>query len=91
MSNHKFAAFAILTTMALSGTALAQPFGPGPIGAPASSAAGMRIDGAPTINRGVDIPSPNLFGDTPEERYYGRAYDNSYLRQNIPRDRKSVV
>ncbi|KAA0968626.1 hypothetical protein FPY71_17265 [Aureimonas fodinaquatilis] len=87
MSNRVFAILALVAPLAMSGPAIAQIYAPGPIAPPAQSAAGMRIDGAPSINRGVDISSPNLDGDTPEKRAYGRAYDDSYLRQNIPRPR----
>ena len=55
--------------------AVAQPFDPGPrISVPGSSVSGMRIDGAPKRpTRG--IPNAPVFGDTVEERAYGRDYE----------------
>ncbi|MBP0614058.1 hypothetical protein [Jiella mangrovi] len=65
--------------------AFPQPFDPGPrISVPGSSVSGMRIDGAPPKpSRG--IRNAPVFGDTVEERAYGRDYDNSYLNPRIPR------
>ncbi|KAB0679290.1 hypothetical protein [Aureimonas leprariae] len=66
--------------------ALAQPFEPGPTSSvPGSSMAGARIDGAPPTRAGPRIKDAPIFGDTVEERAYGREYDNSYLRPRVPR------
>ncbi|NDW05124.1 hypothetical protein [Jiella pacifica] len=64
--------------------ATAQPFDPGPgISVPGSSMAGAKIGGAPQ-RPNVGIKNAPVFGDTVEERYYGRDYDDSYLRPKIP-------
>ena len=64
--------------------ALAQPFDPGPPGTPVgSSMSGATIAGAPKTRTPLAIPNAPVFGDTVEERAYGRAYDNSYLRPRI--------
>jgi hypothetical protein len=69
--------------------ALAQPFDPGPTSSvPGSSMSGARIDGAPGTRAGPNIPGADIFGDTVEERFYGRDYDNSYLRPRVPRGAK---
>ncbi|WP_102960144.1 hypothetical protein [Mangrovicella endophytica] len=62
----------------------AQPFDPGPAGTPVgSSMSGARI--APVPHRRTrGIPNADVFGDTVEERTYGRDYDNSYLTPRIP-------
>lgn len=79
-----------LTALAtvLATETVAQPYEPGPLGrVPGSSVSGMRIDGAPRVRRNVDIPRAKVFGDTVEERAYGREYDDSYLRPKIVQPR----
>lgn len=72
------------TTLALP--AAAQPFDPGPgIIVPGSSMAGKRIGGAPPKLNNRRIRNAPVFGDTVEERYYGRDYDDSYLTPRVPR------
>lgn len=75
-----------LLGLALLGTpAMAQPFDPGPgISVPGSSMAGAKIGGAPP-RPNIGIRNAPVFGDTVEERYYGRDYDDSYLRPKIPK------
>ncbi|WP_019998057.1 hypothetical protein [Aureimonas ureilytica] len=69
-----------------SGAARAQPFDPGPPGTPVgSSMSGAVIPGAPRVRTPLAIPNAPVFGDTVEERQYGRDYDNSYLKPRIPR------
>ena len=77
----------VFFTLALiAAPAVAQPFDPGPgISVPGSSMAGARIGGAPQ-KPVVGIRNAPVFGDTVEERYYGRDYDDSYLRPKIPRN-----
>ncbi len=73
---------------ALSTEAVAQPYEPGPLGrVPGSSVSGMRIDGAPRVRRNVDIPRAKVYGDTVEERAYGREFDDSYLRPKVVQPR----
>ena len=77
----------LLTLLCLAGApaALAQPFDPGPAGTPVgSSMAGARIGGAPAVPTRGHIPNADVFGDTVEERTYGRDYDNSYLTPDVP-------
>ncbi|MEX6508250.1 hypothetical protein [Jiella sp. M17.18] len=80
---------ALLTTLlaptALAPTdALAQPFDPGPPpGVPGSSMSGMTIGGAPPQPDGVRIRGAHVFGETVEQRAYGRDYDDSYLHPDI--------
>ncbi len=70
----------------LRGAAMAQPFDPGPPGTPVgSSMSGAVIPGAPRVRSPLAIPNAPVFGDTVEERQYGRDYDNSYLKPRIPR------
>ncbi len=77
--------FLALATALLSLPAAAQPFDPGPgISVPGSSVAGAEIGGAPP-RPAVGIRNAPVFGDTVEERYYGRDYDDSYLRPKVPR------
>ncbi|KQT85204.1 hypothetical protein [Aurantimonas sp. Leaf443] len=76
---------ALALSLGLPSLALAQAFGTGPIATvPGSSVSGMRIDGAPVLPKGRQIPNVRVFGDTVEERAYGRDYDDSYLRPRIP-------
>ena len=82
------AAATLVLALALPGVcapALAQAYDPGPPpGVPGSSVSGMRIGGAP---KGLDtprIPGAPVFGDTVEERVYGRGYDDSYLHPKVP-------
>ncbi|MBO0664475.1 hypothetical protein LQ948_18060 [Jiella sp. MQZ9-1] len=76
---------AFVALIALPLPAVAQPYDPGPgISVPGSSMAGQRIGGAPVIKR-KGIPNAKIFGDTVEERAYGRPYDNSYLHPKVPR------
>lgn len=68
------------------GDALAQAFEPGPPGTPTgSSMSGARIVGAPPLPRGNRIPNARVFGDTAEERAYGRDFDDSYITPPVPR------
>ncbi|WP_156421271.1 hypothetical protein [Aureimonas sp. AU40] len=70
----------------MGGMAQAQPFDPGPPGTPVgSSMSGASIAGAPKVRAPLAIPNAPVFGDTVEERQYGRDYDNSYLKPRIPR------
>lgn len=65
---------------------LAQAFGPGPMGTvPGSSMAGAPIGGSPRLRPRNQIPNAPVFGDTVEERAYGREFDDSYLRPVVPR------
>ncbi|MCQ8783188.1 hypothetical protein [Mangrovibrevibacter kandeliae] len=64
--------------------ALAQAFDPGPPGTVVgSSMAGKRI-GPYTPRTQPRIKGARVFGDTVEERAYGRDYDDSYLTPEIP-------
>ncbi len=84
MSRFRLPFYAVLVA-SVSGPALAQPFDPGPPGVPVgSSMAGAVIPGAPKLAPPLAIPNAPVFGDTPEERRYGRDYDDSYLRPHIP-------
>ncbi|UIJ72298.1 hypothetical protein [Aurantimonas sp. HBX-1] len=77
---------ALIAALLGPGPALAQAFDPGPIGSvPGSSVSGMRIDGAPRRAAGPRVPGADVFGDTVEERVYGKDYDDSYLRPVVPR------
>ena len=73
-------------SLASIGESLAQPFGPGPAGTiPGTSSAGQRIVGAPPPpSSGPRIPNAEVFGDTVLERRYGRDFDDSYLRPEVP-------
>lgn len=83
-------AAAIGIAAALSTPAGAQPFDPGPgFSVPGSSMAGARIDGAPRTRANPRIHQAPIVGDTVEERYYGRDYDDSYLRPRVPRPGKA--
>lgn len=80
------AASGLIAGMLIVGAAQAQAFDPGPRGSvPGSSVSGMRINGAPTPNAGRRIRGADVFGDTVEERTYGRNYDDSYLKPRVPR------
>jgi hypothetical protein len=76
---------AVLMGLALSGgQAEAQAFGSGPPGTPTgSSMSGARIVGAPPPLRGNRVPNARVFGDTAEERAYGKDFDDSYIRPKI--------
>ncbi|WP_152047229.1 hypothetical protein [Aureimonas psammosilenae] len=66
--------------------ASSQAFDPGPgFIVPGSSMSGARIDGAPRTRTTPAIPNAPIFGDTAAERYYGREFDDSYLRPKVPR------
>ena len=81
---------ALAVTAMLAPSAFAQPFDPGPgISVPGSSMSGARIGGAPPKLKTRKIPNAPIFGDTVEERAYGRDYDNSYLTPKIPTGRTS--
>ncbi len=71
---------ALAAAAPLAVPAAAQPFDPGPQG----SVVGQSMSGAPiggyrAPSRPLSIPNAPVFGDTVEERTYGRDYDNSYL------------
>jgi len=64
----------------------AQPFDPGPMGTPVgSSMSRAPIAGHRAVAPPLAIPNAPVFGDTVEERTYGRDYDNSYLRPRVAR------
>ena len=77
----------LLVALGLIGsTAKAQPFDPGPPGTPVgSSMSGAAIGGSSKVRPPLAIAPAPVFGDTVEERTYGRDYDNSYLKPRIPR------
>ena len=90
MHTRKGLVLAGLTAVAavLATETVAQPYEPGPLGrVPGSSVSGMRIDGAPRVRRNVDIPRAKVYGDTVEERAYGREFDDSYLRPKVVQPR----
>ncbi|WP_294641130.1 hypothetical protein [uncultured Aureimonas sp.] len=77
---------ALAAAAPLAVPATAQPFDPGPQG----SVVGQSMSGAPiggyrAPSRPLSIPNAPVFGDTVEERTYGRDYDNSYLRPRVVR------
>lgn len=81
---------AVLTPLALllagSAPTLAQPFDPGPPGiSVGQSMSGAPIGGYKAPPRPLSIPNAPVFGDTVEERAYGRDYDNSYLKPRVRR------
>ncbi|WP_062210191.1 hypothetical protein [Aureimonas sp. AU12] len=77
---------ALVTSLAAAGAANAQAFDPGPMGTPVgSSMSGARIGGSKPSRPPLVIQNAPVFGDTVEERTYGRDYDNSYLKPRIPR------
>ena len=77
----RFTAAAAFLISCLPAAGLAQPFDPGPgFIVPGSSMSGARIDGAPRTRSTPAIPNAPIFGDTAAERYYGREFDDSYLR-----------
>lgn len=81
----RWATALVLAGLTLSGgQALAQAFGSGPAGTPTgSSMSGARIVGAPPPLRGNRVPNARVFGDTAEERAYGKDYDDSYIRPKV--------
>ena len=82
MTIRRLAALALAPLLA--GPALAQPFDPGPQGAVVGqSMSGAPIGGYRAPSRPLSIPNAPVFGDTVEERTYGRDYDNSYLRPRV--------
>ena len=82
----RFTAAAAFLISCLPAAGLAQPFDPGPgFIVPGSSMSGARIDGAPRTRSTPAIPNAPIFGDTAAERYYGREFDDSYLRPRVPR------
>jgi len=52
---------------------------------PGRSMSGLPIVGALPPPAGPRIPGARVFGDTVEERAYGRDFDDSYLRPVVPR------
>ncbi len=77
---------ALLAAFLLPASAFAQAFDPGPPAAvPGMSMSGLPIVSVPTPPAGPRIPGANVFGDTVEERAYGRDFDDSYLRPVVPR------
>ncbi|WP_206453118.1 hypothetical protein [Aurantimonas marina] len=83
--------FALLAAFLLPGSAFAQAFDPGPMGdVPGKSMSGLPIVGAPRPPAGPRVPGAGVFGDTVEERAYGRDYDDSYLRPVVPRFRQGA-
>lgn len=78
--------FALLAALLLPAPAVAQPFDPGPMGdVPGMSMSDLPIVGTPPPPAGPRIPGAKVFGDTVEERAYGRDFDDSYLRPVVPR------
>ncbi|HEY9055742.1 MAG TPA: hypothetical protein VIN77_01190 [Aurantimonas sp.] len=78
-------AFLALLLAGAPAPVFAQAFDPGPMAdVPGMSMSGARIVGAPPP-AGPRIPGAKVFGDTIEERAYGRDYDDSYLRPIVPR------
>lgn len=79
-------AFAALLAAASAGPARSQAFDPGPPGtAVGSSMSGARIGGHRPVRTPFAVPNAPVFGDTVEERAYGRDYDDSTLRPRVPR------
>lgn len=71
-----------------AGAAQAQAFGSGPPGTPTgSSMSGARIVGQPKVRSGNRVPNARVFGDTAEERAYGKDFDDSYIK---PKVRKGI-
>lgn len=86
MTIRHFAALAVATWLMPMATAIAQPFDPGPPGTSVGqSMSGAPIGGYRPLSRPLSIPNAPVFGDTVEERAYGRDYDNSYLRPRVVR------
>ncbi len=80
----------LIAAFLLGGPAAAQPFDPGPAGTVVgSSMSGARI-GAGRAPLAPRIPGAEVFGDTVEERTYGRAFDDSYLTPEVPRGRSET-
>ena len=76
----------LIVGLLVPSASMAQPFEPGPTtSVPGSSMSGMRIDGMPPPLGGVRIKGAHVFGETVEQRAYGRDYDNSYLHPRIPK------
>lgn len=87
MSIRSHAAFAAVAGLVLAAApAVAQPFDPGPPGiSVGQSMSGAPIGGYRPVRRPLSIPNAPVFGDTVEERAYGRDYDNSYLKPRVVR------
>ncbi|BDA86290.1 hypothetical protein Sa4125_38320 [Aureimonas sp. SA4125] len=86
MTRQMIAAAGLLALALGTGEAAAQAFEPGPPGTPTgTSMAGASIVGAPKLPRGNRIPNARVFGDTAEERAYGRDFDDSYITPEVPR------
>ncbi|MBB4003315.1 hypothetical protein [Aurantimonas endophytica] len=86
MPRYNMIRMALLAALLAPSPVLAQAFDPGPMGSvPGSSVSGMRIDGAPRPAAGPRVPGADVFGDTVEERVYGKDFDDSYLRPVVPR------
>ena len=82
--NRAAVAAAFLALTLSGGEAGAQAFGSGPPGTPTGrSMSGARIVGAPKPAHGRRIPNAKVFGDTAEERAYGKDYDDSYIRPKV--------
>ncbi|RFC64171.1 hypothetical protein DYI37_07385 [Fulvimarina endophytica] len=78
------AASGFTIALTLASAATAQPYGPGPAGdLPGTSMADLPIVGAP--QRVPGIPGARIFGDTNEERLYGKPFDDSYLTPKVIR------
>lgn len=85
------AAAVVLLAGATAAPALAQPFESGPPGTVVgSSMSGARIGGAPAVG-GRRIQGADVFGDTVEERAWGRDYDDSHLRPTVRRPEPDEV
>jgi len=77
------AAISVLTAVA---PLAAQPFEAGPPGTVVgSSMSGAPIGGYRPSRPAVAVPGAPVFGDTVEERSWGRDYDDSHLRPKVPR------
>ncbi|MFD2238401.1 hypothetical protein [Aureimonas populi] len=82
----KWAIAGALALLAAGGShAWAQPFESGPPGTVVgTSQSGARVGGAVRLNT-PRVPNARVFGDTVEERAWGRDYDDSHLRPRVPR------
>jgi hypothetical protein len=79
------AALVVAAAILAAVPAVAQPFDTGPAGTVVgSSMSGARI-GAGRAPLAPRIPGAEVFGDTVEERTYGRAFDDSYLTPEVRR------
>ncbi|RIY00110.1 hypothetical protein D3218_12510 [Aureimonas flava] len=79
-------AAAVALAASLAAEAGAQPFDPGPPGiSVGQSMSGAPIAGYRPPSPPLAIPNAPVFGDTVQERAYGRDYDDSYLHPRIVR------